>query len=251
MADCATRGRLLVVDFTATWCGPCQQIAPHFEALAAEFLWCEFIKVDVDVRMGFKPTLSRSTGSLSLLLPQANQETAMACAIQAMPTFKVYRNSEEVGSIRGASPSGLRQLVEAHAGQPTPTAALKEENILQRQAAQREALRSLLAVDRDQANVAVEMLLKVFGNILADPVNPKYRTLKVDNATIKTKILACPGGRELLIAAGFQAEGVGELARAEVIRHGSIVAERVTYSPCRLTVHRACGRHWCCLKAPT
>ena len=46
----ATR-RPVVVDFTATWCGPCRMIAPHFEALAAECPWADFVKVDVDQRL--------------------------------------------------------------------------------------------------------------------------------------------------------------------------------------------------------
>lgn len=40
---------VLVVDFWATWCGPCQMIAPTIEALAAQFDGKAVIgKVDVD-----------------------------------------------------------------------------------------------------------------------------------------------------------------------------------------------------------
>lgn len=38
----------MIVDFTASWCGPCQMIKPFFEQLAAEFPNVIFVKVDVD-----------------------------------------------------------------------------------------------------------------------------------------------------------------------------------------------------------
>lgn len=38
----------MVVDFTATWCSPCQRIAPEFEQLSQDLPDVVFLKVDVD-----------------------------------------------------------------------------------------------------------------------------------------------------------------------------------------------------------
>lgn len=40
-----TAGKLLVVQFTATWCGPCRRVAPQYEALARRTPDVEFVKV--------------------------------------------------------------------------------------------------------------------------------------------------------------------------------------------------------------
>ena len=86
--------RRLTCVTPAAGCGPCQRIAPVYEQLAKEFPQVEFIKVDVD----------------------ENQETAQACEVTAMPTFKVFKESKEVGMIRGADPAGLKALIQQHAG---------------------------------------------------------------------------------------------------------------------------------------
>lgn len=81
-----------VVDFTASWCGPCRRIAPCFEAMAEEFPDLVFVKVDVDA------------------LP----ELAQRYQVRAMPTFHVVRDGKSIESLCGASESALRDLVAKH-----------------------------------------------------------------------------------------------------------------------------------------
>ena len=83
-------GKPLVIDFTATWCPPCQRIGPIFAAKATEYADSLVLKkVDVD----------------------ANAEAAQAAGIQCMPTFKVYKNGVEAEKMEGASDQGLTDLL--------------------------------------------------------------------------------------------------------------------------------------------
>ena len=82
--------KLVVVDFTATWCGPCQRIAPVFAKLAEEMPDIVFVKVDVD----------------------ENEETAGACGIQAMPTFQFYKTGAKAHEFSGASEEKIREAIE-------------------------------------------------------------------------------------------------------------------------------------------
>ncbi|XP_066588800.1 thioredoxin-like protein 1 [Prorops nasuta] len=92
MASAGTK--LVVVDFTASWCGPCQRIAPVFEQLSMKYPRAVFLKVDVD-----KCT-----------------ETAAFERVTAMPTFIFYRNRTRIGQCQGADPVALENKIQQFYG---------------------------------------------------------------------------------------------------------------------------------------
>lgn len=83
----------LLVDFTASWCGPCKMIGPFFEELAAKYPDVMFVKVDVDDL----------------------DDVAADCGISAMPTFHLYSNGVKVGELTGADKGKLEDLAKSAA----------------------------------------------------------------------------------------------------------------------------------------
>ena len=76
----SSKDQLVVVDFWATWCGPCRSMAPHLETLANEYEGkVRVVKVDVD----------------------RNQKTAIKFGIQNLPTLLVFKNGEVVDKLVG------------------------------------------------------------------------------------------------------------------------------------------------------
>ncbi|KVI02439.1 Thioredoxin [Cynara cardunculus var. scolymus] len=55
--------KLMVVDFSATWCGPCKMLEPFLRSLASKYEDVEFIKIDVDE---LKLPNINATGSMKL-----------------------------------------------------------------------------------------------------------------------------------------------------------------------------------------
>ncbi|KAL1354883.1 hypothetical protein HN51_006935 [Arachis hypogaea] len=84
--------KLIVVDFTASWCGPCRFIAPFLAELAKKFTNVIFLKVDVDEL----------------------QSVAQDWAVEAMPTFVFVKEGTIIDKVVGAKKEELQQKLEKH-----------------------------------------------------------------------------------------------------------------------------------------
>ena len=69
----------VLVDFWATWCGPCKMIAPIVEELDEEMSNVKFVKVDVD----------------------KNPQIANQYKIVSIPTLKIFKDGKLINTLIG------------------------------------------------------------------------------------------------------------------------------------------------------
>jgi len=84
----------VIVDFWATWCGPCQFMLPIFTRLAKKYKTIKFARVNVDDAQG----VSQRYG------------------VYAIPTFIVFKNGQAIDKAVGAvGEPGLQMLAQKYA----------------------------------------------------------------------------------------------------------------------------------------
>jgi len=82
-SDVIDSDKTVVVDFWATWCGPCKMVAPVLDEIAGEHKdKITVAKLDID----------------------ANQQTALQYQVMSIPTMIVFQNGQPVKQIVGARP---------------------------------------------------------------------------------------------------------------------------------------------------
>lgn len=83
-----------VVDFFATWCGPCKMLSPVFEGLAGQMKGsADFYKVDIDESL----------------------ELARQYEVTTVPTVIVFKDGKPVNRLVGFIPAPkLEEAIKAH-----------------------------------------------------------------------------------------------------------------------------------------
>ena len=76
------RGKIVVLDFCASWCGPCRMVVPLVEEIAKERSDIKVVKINVD----------------------EEQELAMQFGVMSIPTLVVMKNGKIVNQVTGARP---------------------------------------------------------------------------------------------------------------------------------------------------
>ncbi|KAL9424082.1 hypothetical protein AB3S75_036041 [Citrus x aurantiifolia] len=83
--------RLVVIYYTAAWCGPCKFIEPYVKDFAAMYTDVQFIKIDVD------------------WLPEAAKAFDL---IDVLPTFVLVKRGKEIDRVVGAKKDELQMKTE-------------------------------------------------------------------------------------------------------------------------------------------
>lgn len=92
--DLIANHKLVLVDFSATWCGPCRTLAPILDQVAKKVgAKAKIVKIDVD----------------------KNQSLATKLNVRGVPTLILYKNGSQVWRQSGVVPADqLVKLIEQY-----------------------------------------------------------------------------------------------------------------------------------------
>ena len=85
LQEMKSNGDKILVDFFASWCGPCKMLIPRLELLETQYPNVKFVKLDVD----------------------ENREYAMEMGLRSVPTVQIFNGEELLTTSAGVQPDNF------------------------------------------------------------------------------------------------------------------------------------------------
>jgi len=107
IAEANKDGKIVVANFSASWCGPCRVISPVYAEMSQTYPQLMFLTIDVDELMEFSSSWD----------------------IRATPTFFFLKNGQQVDKLVGANKPELEKKVAAIAGASSQADAASSKTV--------------------------------------------------------------------------------------------------------------------------
>lgn len=85
-------GKLVIVDYSTTWCGPCKIMAPKFDAMSEKYTDAVFVKVIGDASPDASKLMKRE-------------------GVRAVPAFHFWKGGKKIDQLSGADPEKLSEAI--------------------------------------------------------------------------------------------------------------------------------------------
>lgn len=193
----------VLLDFWATWCGPCQTLGPLLEKLAGEYNGAFLLgKVDVD----------------------KEQQIAAAFQIRSVPTVILLKDGQPVDGFPGAVTEGqLREFLTQHGIAPAETVAEEAEPAPLDPQAQVDVLRAQIAAQPDKDELRLDLALAL---LQIGGVDEARRLIDGLPANLSTDDRAVRASARLAFAAALQEAPPADVLEARIAADGTDLEAR-------------------------
>ncbi|KAL8259192.1 hypothetical protein R6Q59_027145 [Mikania micrantha] len=100
LSEAKTQGKVVIANFSATWCGPCKSIASYYIELSEKYPSLMFLTIDVDELTDFSTQMD----------------------VKATPTFFFFRDGKQIDKLVGANKPELQKKITTMVDSQAPTA---------------------------------------------------------------------------------------------------------------------------------